>query len=63
MSKYKKNDGWVTFKLPLDINQKLRDLSSKTRLSLTAIVCRGIEGEWEEFEKAEEAKRGEKNEQ
>jgi hypothetical protein len=55
-SKYKPNDGWLSVKLPLVINAKLREIAGKTRLSLTAIVCNGIDKEWDEFKKIESIK-------
>jgi hypothetical protein len=44
--RYKPNDGWLSVKLPLDVDAKLREMHKKTRLSLTAIVCNGIEREY-----------------
>lgn len=55
---YKPNDGWLNVKLPLDVNAKLREIAARTRLTLTAIVCNGIEREWEEFKRVEEIRRG-----
>ncbi len=50
MSKFKKNDGWVSFKLPLDTDAKLREIAAKTGLKMTTIVVRGIEHEYREWE-------------
>lgn len=48
-TRYKPNDGWINVKLPLDVNDKLREMAEKTRFSLTAIVCNGIEKEWSKW--------------
>lgn len=45
MSKFKKNDGWVSFKLPLDTDAKLREIAKDTGLKMTTIVVKGIEAE------------------
>lgn len=50
--RYKPNDGWLSVKLPTDVNAKLREIHERTRLSLTAVVCNGIEHEWREWQRA-----------
>lgn len=46
MTKYRKNDGWVTFKLPLEVDEKLREMAADTGLKMTTIASKGIEREW-----------------
>lgn len=45
MAKYKKNDGWITFKLPHEVDAKLRETAAGTGLKMTTIVVKGIEAE------------------
>lgn len=47
--RYKPNDGWLSVRLPLDVDGKLREMAAKTRLSLTAIVCNGLEREYDHW--------------
>lgn len=48
--KSKKGNGWISAKLPLDVDAKLREIAKNTRLSLTAILCNGIEAEYRKWE-------------
>lgn len=50
--RYKPNDGWLSVKLPHEVDVKLREINDKTRLTLTAVVCNGIEHEWREWKAA-----------
>ncbi len=54
MAKYKKNDGWVSFKLPLDTDGRLREMASVTKLKMTTIVVNAIENEFAKWKKGME---------
>lgn len=54
MSKFKKNDGWVSFKLPLDTDGKLREMAAETGLKMTTIVVKGIEAEYAKWKMGKE---------
>lgn len=47
--RYKKGDGWLTLRLPLDTNAKLREIAAKTGLKMTTIIVQGIGHEWREW--------------
>lgn len=49
MTTFKKNSGWVSFKLPMETAGKLREIAAKTGLKLTTIVVQGIEHQYEEW--------------
>ncbi|MFA6432921.1 MAG: hypothetical protein WCV82_03885 [Candidatus Paceibacterota bacterium] len=53
MTAYRKNDGWVTFKLPAETDRKLREMASATGLKMTTIVVKGIEKAWEKWQEVE----------
>ena len=45
------DSGWLSVQLGLEVNEKLREMAAKTRLSFTAIIENGIEREWEEWKR------------
>lgn len=55
MAKYKKNDGWITFKLPHEADAKLREIAADTGLKMTTIVVKGIEAEHAKWKMGKEA--------
>lgn len=54
MAKYKKNDGWITFKLPHEADAKLREIAGDTGLKMTTIVVKGIEAEYGKWKMGKE---------
>lgn len=54
MAKYKKNDGWITFKLPHETDAKLREIAADTGLKMTTIVVKGIEAEHSKWKMGKE---------
>lgn len=54
MSKYKKNDGWITFKLPHEADVKLRETAAATGLKMVTIVVKGIEAEYGKWKMGKE---------